>query len=352
MREYLFTPGPVMISKKIRKIGAQPLSYFRNNEFSAIINKCRDILLKISGAPNGSEVIFLTSSGSGVMEAAIINSCDNSGFATIINGGGFSQRFIEIFKCHDLPYKSLNLARNEQVNFDLINKSSFALVLNAHETSIGRLYDVQKFGKFCNENNILFIVDAISCFITDKINMQEQNIDILITTSNKGLALPPGLSIVILSPKAIKNLKNSRTLYFDFKRYLNDMSRFQTPFTPTISIFYQLFARLGEIEKKGVEKYQKNARNLAHIFRKGIANLPLEFYSNDMPNAMSAVIPTDSKKASQIISYFKQNYNIILTPSGGDLSEKLIRISHMGDMKKSDIDYLVKCFQQFYKGKK
>lgn len=352
MKEYLFTPGPVMICNKIRKIGSKPLSYFRNDEFSGIIKRCKEILLKISNAPKESEVLFLTASGSGVMEAAIINSCDNSGFATIINGGGFSQRFIEIFKTHNLNYKSLNLARNEEVNFDLIDKTSSHLVLNAHETSIGRLYDLQKFGEFTQKNDMLFIVDAISCFITDKIDMKAQNIDILITTSNKGLALPPGLAIVILSKKALQNLKNCASFYFDFKRYLSNMQRFQTPFTPTISIFYQLFARLSDIEKKGVEKYHKKAQNLAHIFRKGIANLPFEFYSKDMPNAMSAIMPTDNKTAPEIISHFKKTYNIILTPSGGDLSEKLIRISHMGDMKKSDVAYLIKCFKKFYKDEK
>lgn len=348
-KQYIFTPGPVPMSKKILKIGAKQLPYFRNEYFSNIVLSCKKNLLELAHAPKGSEVIFMTSSGTGAMEAAVMNLLSHEDRAIVINGGGFGQRFIDICNTHHIPNFNTKINKDDSIEFETLSSlNANAFLVNAHETTIGKLYNLNKIGQFCKKNNLLNIVDAISAFVCDEINMKKQHIDALIISSNKGLALPPGLGIVILSPKAILKLQEINSIYFNFKSYIHDMQRGQTPFTPAISIILQLNYRLQELKKQTIAKANKKTKKLANYFRKNIKDLPFEFYVKDMPNAMTTLSPTDGKLATQIIKDFEEQYNIILTPSGGELKEKLIRVSHMGNMNKKYITVLINALKDYY----
>ena len=348
-KQYIFTPGPVPMSKKILEIGSLQLPYFRNEYFSKIVLECKKDLLTLTNAPKGSEVIFMTSSGTGAMEAVIMNLLSKEDNAIVINGGGFGQRFVDICNTHNIPNFDIKINKDENINFEELSSiNTNAFIVNAHETTIGKLYNLNKIGQFCKKNNLLNIVDAISAFVCDEINMEKQHIDALIISSNKGLALPPGLGIVILSPKAVLKLQEINSIYFNFKSYIADIQRGQTPFTPAISIILQLNKRLKELKKQTIVKANKKIKKLANYFRKNIKDLPFEFYVKNMPNAMTTLTPTDGKLASQIIKDFEERYNIILTPSGGDLKEKLIRVSHMGNMNRKYIDVLINALKQYY----
>jgi aspartate aminotransferase-like enzyme len=348
-KQYIFTPGPVPMSKKILKIGSAQLPYFRNEYFSKIVLECKKDLLTLINAPKDSEVIFMTSSGTGAMEATIMNLLSKEDNAIIINGGGFAQRFVDICNIHNIPNFDIKINKDENINFEELSSiNANAFVVNAHETTIGKLYNLNKIGQYCKKNNLLNIVDAISSFVSDEINMIKHNIDALIISSNKGLALPPGLGIVVLSPKATLKLQEINSIYFNFKSYITDIQRGQTPFTPAISIILQLNKRLEELKKQTIAKANKKTKKLANYFRKNIKDLPFEFYVKNMPNAMTTLSPTDGKLASQIIKDFEERYNIILTPSGGDLKEKLIRVSHMGNMNKKYVDVLINALKQYY----
>ena len=348
-KQYIFAPGPVPMSKKILKIGSKQLPYFRNEYFSKIVLECKKDLLTLTNAPKDSEVIFMTSSGTGAMEAVIMNLLSKDDNAIIINGGGFGQRFVDICNTHNIPNFDIKINKDENINFEglsFFHANTF--IVNAHETTIGKLYNLNKIGQFCKKNNLLNIVDAISTFVCDEIDMKKQHIDALIISSNKGLALPPGLGIVVLSPKAILKLQEINSIYFNFKSYITDIQRGQTPFTPAISIILQLNKRLKELRKQTIVKANKKTKKLANYFRKNIKDLPFEFYVKNMPNAMTTLTPTDGKLATQIIEEFEERYNIILTPSGGDLKEKLIRVSHMGNMNRKYIDVLINALKQYY----
>lgn len=349
-KQYIFTPGPVPMSRRILKIGSRQVPYFRNESFSNKMFESKKLLLKLVNAKKNSEVVFLASSGTGAMEASIINTLSKDDEAIVVNSGGFGQRFVDICENHKVKVDEIKVSKDEDINFEKIKvDNQKAFVVNAHETTIGKLFDLEKIGKFCKEKSILNIVDAISTFVCDEIDMKKQNIDVLIISSNKGLALPPGLSMVVLSPKAIKSLKNTQTLYFDFKDYISNIKRGQTPFTPPVSILLQLNERLKEIDNIGIKKVNEKTKKLAKYFRKKIKSLPYEFYVENMPNAMTTLMVKDKVKAYEIVDYFEKNYNIILTPSGGELKDKLIRVSHMGNMSKKYIDVLINHLKKYHK---
>jgi len=348
---YIFTPGPVKMSEEILAIGAKQTPYFRNSAFSDVTFYCEKTLLKMLNAPSGSRVIFLTASGTAGMESVVMNLLDTDDNALVVNGGGFGSRFVDICESYEVPHVNFKVENTNLSDIEnLAPKEKFsALVVNAHETSVGHIYDLSALGEYSKKNNLLYIVDAISMFITDPIDMKKQNIDAVIISSQKALALPPGLSMVVLSPKALAKVKDVKSHYFNFKNYLKDGERGQTPYTPAVTIMLQLQARLEQLDREGgVEKSIEKAEKLAEYFREKIKPLPLKANSEFMPNAMTTLTPTDGKSAFDIVEDLEERYKVMICPNGGEMKDKIFRVSHMGDMDEAYVDVLIDALFDYY----
>ena len=352
---YIFTPGPVKMSQEIMDIGAKQTPYFRNCEFSDVTFACERGLLEMLNAPKGSKVIFLTASGTAGMESVVMNLLSQDDNALVVNGGGFGGRFVDICKTHDISHTDFKVANTNLSDIEaLAPKEDYsALIVNAHETSVGHLYDLNAMGAYAQKNNMLYIVDAISMLVTDKLDMQESNIDVVIASSQKGLALPPGLTMVILNPKALEKVQEIKSLYFNFKDYLSNGERGQTPYTPAVTIMLQLEARLSQIKRLGgVEATIANAKAMSEYFRQSIKGLPLKAYTPYMPNAMTTLTPTDGKSAMDIVNGLEEAYKVMVCPNGGELREVIFRVSHMGEMTKEYTDVLIDALYDYYKIKR
>jgi aspartate aminotransferase-like enzyme len=180
--------------------------------------------------------------------------------------------------------------------------------------------------------------------------MSAQNIDVVIASSQKGLALPPGLTMVILAPKALECVQKLNALYFNFEDYLRNAKRGQSPYTPAGTIMLQLEARLAQIEREGgVSASIAHAKAMAEYFRDNIKALPLEAYTPFMPNAMTTLTPTDGKSAMDIVNDLEAKYKVMVCPNGGAERERIFRVSHMGDMNKAYIDVLIDALYDYYK---
>lgn len=353
--KYIFTPGPVKMADDILALGAQQTPYFRNEAFSNVLLECEINLLQLVNAPQGSRVIFLTASGTAAMESTVVNLIGTNDRTVVINGGGFGQRFVDICNLHKIDSINLKIKNNDLSDVNVLEKyknDANILLINAHETSVGILYDLESLGNFCKHNDILNIVDGISMFVTDELDMQQFNIDTLILSSQKGLALPPGISMVVLTPKALEKLQPKSSLYFDFRSYLDDGSRGQTPYTPAVTILLQLHYRLDQIMKSGIDSENNKAKEIAKYFRDSIDQLPLQCYNQNMPNAMTTLTPTDEKSASKIVKDLDEIYDVVVAPNGGDLKEKIFRVSHMGAMTKEYTDILIDALYDYYKIKR
>lgn len=348
---YLFTPGPVKIPQYILDIGGRQTPYFRNRSFSELFWDCERMLLAMAGAPSGSRVVFFAASGTGAMEATVINLLSRQDRTIVINGGGFGQRFVDICRFHDLPVVE-HLTDGDNLShpaaLEAYKGTSSALLINAHETTTGVLYDLDAIGGHCRKNKVFLIVDAISMFVTDRVNMTEQGIDALIISSHKGLALPPGVSMVILSPAALARIGQARSYYFDFRRSLEDGVRGQTPFTPAVTIMLQLHARLRQITHDSVEHEIDKAKGIADYFRRHVTAWPLEFFSRFMPNAMTALKTTNGQSALKIVEMLSARHNVVVAPCGGAMQEVVFRVSHMGDMTTAYVDVLISALDQLY----
>lgn len=353
----IFTPGPVKMSEEILQVGAKQTPYFRNSGFSEVTFACENGLLEMVNAPEGSKVIFLTASGTAGMESAVMNLLNKNDNALVVNGGGFGARFVDICFTHEIPHTNFKVKNTNLTDIASLvdaeglapNEAYTSLVVNAHETSVGHLYNLNAMGEYAKKNNMLYIVDAISMLVTDPLDMQKSNIDVVIAGSQKGLALPPGLAIVILSPKAIKKLQDINSLYFNFKDYLRNGERGQSPYTPAVTIMLQLDARLKQIKKRGgITQSIDNAKEVADYFRKSIKALPLKEYTPYMPNAMTTLTPTDGKSAMDIVNDLEANYKVMVCPNGGAERDIVFRISHMGEMTKEYTDILINALHDYY----
>lgn len=347
----IFTPGPVKMSEEILQVGALQTPYFRNSEFSEVTFDCENGLLEMVNAPEGSKVIFLTASGTAGMEAAVMNCLNQDDNALVVNGGGFGQRFVDICATHDIPHTNFKVKNTNLIDIESLapDETYTALIVNAHETSVGHLYNLDAMGEYATKNDMLYIVDAISMLVTDPLDMQQSNIDVVIASSQKGLALPPGLTMVILNPKALNKLHNINSLYFNFKDYLTNGERGQTPYTPAVTIMLQLHARLNQIKKRGgIKQSIANAKEVANYFRQSIKALPLKEYTTYMPNAMTALSPSDGKSAMDIVNALEKNYKVMVCPNGGAERDRVFRVSHMGEMTKEYTDILINALHDYY----
>ena len=268
---YIFTPGPVKMSEEIMQIGAMQTPYFRNCEFSDVTYACEKGLIEMVNAPEGSKVIFLTASGSAGMESVVMNLLTKDDNALVVHGGGFGGRFVDICTTHDVPHTDFKVSHTNLSDIEtLAPKENYtSLIVNAHETSVGHLYDLNAMGAYAKKNEMLYIVDAISMLVTDPLDMQASGIDVVIASSQKGLALPPGLTMVILAPGALEKVQDVRSLYFNFKDYLRNAERGQTPYTPAVTIMLQLEARLEQIKRRGgVGQSITQAKHIAELLQR------------------------------------------------------------------------------------
>ena len=349
-----FTVGPVQSSEEILEIGSEQVPYFRTPEFSRIMLENEELIKKLAKAPNDAKAVFLTGSGTAAMEATVMNVLTKEDKALIINGGSFGARFVKLCQLHGVAYEELKLTTGHGFTSKDLEKyqdSGFTCALvNYHETSTGELYDINLLSEFCKQNNMLLIVDCISAFLADEFDMEKLNADVMITGSQKALACPPGISIIILSDRAVKRVYNneSKSMYLDLKNALENAKRGQTPFTPAVSILRQINKRLHLIEANGgINKSINSTKELASYFRAAIKDLPLEIVPDNCSNAVTALHPLKNN-AYEIFAILKDNYHIWVCPNGGELKDKIFRVGHIGALTKEDYDKLLSALRQMH----
>ena len=350
-----FTVGPVMSSEQVLSIGAEQVPYFRTPEFSTIMLENEKYMLEYSKAPEGSKAVFMTCSSTGSMEAVIMNCFTKKDKLLVINGGSFGHRFVELCEIHGIQYVALELEKGRKLTkeklYEYDNQGFTGLLVNVDETSTGVLYDTMMIGEFCKNNKMFFVCDCVSSFLADPFDMAECGADVMITGSQKVLACPPGVSIIVLAPKGLDRVKASmtKTMYFDLKDALKNQERGQTPFTPAVGILLQINERLREIDRLGgadveIERVAAQARD----FREKIKGLPFELVSESPANGVTSVHP-ENADAYNIFLKLKDEYGIWICPNGGDMKNTIFRVGHIGALTHNDNTTLVNAFKDLQK---
>ena len=349
----LFTCGPVQMYPSTAIIRSKGFTYFRTKEYGDMVN---NILKEISlylGNTNELATIYLASSGTGAMEAAVENCINKADKSLVINGGGFGKRFCELLDWHEKNYTSIDLNWNEKLTCEHLEKYNdkgyTTLFVNIHETTSGQLYDINLISDFCKKNNMFLIVDAISSFLADEYNMEKYGIDLTIISSQKGLCCSPGCSIISFSDrmknKIYKNDLKVSSRYFDFKDYFINIERGQTPYTPPVLVMYEIKDMLNIIESHGgIYNWINNIENKSLYFRQKAKKIGCNIPEYPLSNMLTPIFFKDSN-AYDVIQILKNKYQIFVNPCGGELASKLLRISHIGNTDVKDIDDLIEKIQ-------
>lgn len=331
-----FTVGPVMSSEEVLEVASHSTPYFRTSEFSNVMLENEKLILEFLDAPKDSRCVFLTTSGTGAMESVVMNVLNNDDQVIVINGGSFGQRFVDLCKMHKRNYTEVKCEFGHQLKLEQLQglENHTALLINMHETSSGVLYDMEMISKFCKENNILLIIDAISAFIADELDMSKLDAAVVLTGSQKALACQPGIAVIALASSAIKRIEENeeKCMYLSLKEALKNMERGQTPFTPAVTTLLQINKRLKLISNRGgIAKERESIAKLAEDFRNNINDLPFEYVSESMSNAVTALHPT-TVGAKKIIEVLKDEYHIWVCPNGGDKADTVFRVGHIGNI--------------------
>ncbi len=353
-----FTVGPVMSCEEVLLVGGEQVPYFRTPEFSALMFENEKLILEFADAPKDSKAVFMTNSSTGSMEAAVMNCFSETDKILVVNGGSFGARFVQICEIHGIPHDVLRIEAGKGLSkerlYEYDNKGYTGLLVNIGETSTGVLYDSEMIGEFCRKNGIFYVCDCVSSFLADPFDMAGCGADVMITGSQKALACPPGISVIILAPRAVERVKSKKvkSLYFNLSEALANMERGQTPFTPAVGILRQINARLKCIEAEGGSESEiKRVELLAKDFREKIKNLPFEMFSEAPANGVTSLHPY-KENAYDIFTELKDNYGIWVCPNGGDMKNRIFRVGHIGSLTVADNDTLIDAFNDLnIKGK-
>lgn len=337
----LFTIGPVEMFPSTLDVRSKQVPYFRNGEFSSVVKDASAGLQELAGAGKGARTILLTCSGTGAMEAVVLNCLGRDDKALVIDGGSFGHRFRKLLDLHKIDHEALELSWDEELTSSHLgafaNKGFTALLVNLDETSTGQLYNLDLLSSFCRQNHMKLVVDSISAFLSDPIDFDKAGIDALIVSSQKALSLAPGLSCVILSERMVGSILEKPSdeacpcMYFDFTDYLSNGLRGQTPFTPAVGVVYELKQRVESLITGGGARAEvERVKGIAADFRARLKSLPITVPEYPLSNALTPII-FDDADAKAVLARLEKEYGYVLNPCGGDRANTMARVAHVGN---------------------
>jgi len=330
----LLTPGPTQIPEKILSQFATPILHHRTPQFESIFQSVQKKAQTLFCT--NEPVLFLTSSGTGAMEASVSNLFSPHDEVLVLNVGKFGERWSKISKAYNCKVHEIKLNPSDDIKIEDIDKTLSgiqnpkAVLFQAVETSTGTSLPVKEIANLIQKKypNTLCVVDGITGVGVVPIEMDAWGIDVLITGSQKALMLPPGLALISLSKKAWHFCEQSKNpkFYFDLKKEKSMQSKFQTAWTPAISLICALDEALNLILEEGLESLYLRHKNLAESIRLGIQKLGLKLLSKNPSQAVTAVLVPqeiqDGKKRTYYI-YGKNHFSIL---DSAELSQNLKEI--------------------------
>lgn len=328
MQSYVF---PGNIDESIMAIGALPFLYMRTEAFSDINKESERILLDLIHCTDGRTIIY-TGSGTGAMSAVVENYCTTRKKAFVIDGGSFGHRWFEICKYYSVPVVDYNVPFAKDINYADLEKAveveqPDVFLCQHHETSTGQLFNLKEISRICHKYNVSLVVDVISSFLAEELNMDDLGIDICVTSTQKGLNIPPGLSVLFFSKKLNGYKFHHKGYYWDFEDNFNNLKRGQTPFSPATILYLQLHARLKQLQTEGGE--QKNIDKVKHralYFRELCKKYGWDVLA-DNPSMAVTGFQTKDTPERKIFKGLIAKYDTYIMPGS---VPGFYRVSHMG----------------------
>ncbi len=349
LKNRVLTPGPVAVPEFVMLEMAKPLIHHRTSEFEEIFNNATQDLKELFQTKE--EVLILASSGTGAMEAAVSNSFSKNDKVIVVNGGKFGERWLKICQAFQLNVIELAVEWGESVDTNKIkeilakNDDVKGVLVQASETSTGVEHPIKEIAKITKKmGNTILVVDGITGVGVFPIAFDDWGIDILIGGSQKAFMLPPGLAFISLSKKAWEFTKNANlpNFYFDLGAALKNSLKHTSPWTPAVTLIIGLGAVLKHFKSIGFNQVYERCSIMSQATREGFKAIGLESFAKKHPSpALSVICSPSNIDAGLIIKKLKDNYGIIVAGGQDQAKGKILRITHMGDVDKSDMIALI-----------
>ena len=342
-KHYLLSPGPTPIPEGVLAAATYPMIHHRTPEFSRIFMEVVTSIKTIFQTQN--DVYILASSGSGAMEAAVVNTLSPGDSAIVINGGKFGNRWGKICRAYGVSVREIILEwgepyTKEQLSEELeINPDANAVFSTLAETSTGTEYDIHGYGEVVALSKAILVVDGISGIGAISCPMDDWNLDVLLSASQKSFMAPPGLAYISFSKKAWKLVEQSTLpkFYFDAKEAKTSIERETSPWTPAISLILQQLEALKIIEKIGMENLIDHHRILAEATRAGVQSIGLELLSKQPANILTAVKTPSGIDGEILVETMQEKYKTYIAGAQDPHQGNFFRIAHLGYMGGFDV---------------
>ncbi len=342
--ERLYTPGPTPIPERIRRVMSEPIIHHRTAEFTEIFRDVSAGLKPLFGTTQ--DVMTLAASGTGGLEAAVANCCQSGQTLVSVNAGKFGERWTDLGRAYRLDVAELTVpygqvATPEQLAdfLDAQPHTVQAVGLTHSETSTGALHDIKELASVARDRGALVMVDAITSLGVHPIQMDEWGLDAVISGSQKGLMLPPGLAFVSLSEKARAAMIHADLprFYFDLAEAAKQLAKGTTPFTPAISLIIGLKESLAMLNEEGLDQVFARHARLAAAAREGVRALGLPLFAASPSNGVTSVGPITEPNPDLLVKTLRANHGMRLAGGQGTMKGKIFRIGHMGAYNDQDV---------------
>jgi aspartate aminotransferase-like enzyme len=340
---YLLSPGPAPVPEHVLAAAAEPIIHHRTPEFSKIFMEVSEGLKTVFGTKE--EVYVLTSSGSGAMETAVVNTLSPGDKAVTINAGKFGERWGNICKAYGIAHKEIVVEWGKdftkaQLEAELkAMPDCKAVFCQLSETSTGAIYDIKGFAEAVAATPAILVVDGISGMGVMPCPMDAWGIDVCVSGSQKSFMIPPGLAYISFSPKAWKSVETAKCpkFYFDAGKARKNLANKTTPWTPAISLVIQQKKALDIITGMGLESLYAHHRILGDATRAGIKALGLELLSEKPGNILTAVKTPAGIDGVKIVKTMQSKYMAYIQGAQDPNKGKFFRIAHLGYMGGFDV---------------
>jgi len=342
-------PGPTPCPENVLQAMRKQMINHRGKEFAELLSEATSKLKEFFQTKE--DVFILTCSGTGAMEAAIVNSLSPGDKVLSLSIGVFGDRFATIAEQFGADVTRLSFEWGQAVDPDAAKRALEAdprikaVLVTHNETSTGATNDLAAIGSVVREYDKLLLVDAISSLGCIDLQTDAWGCDVVVTGSQKGWMVPPGLAFVSVSERAWKAHAEAKMprFYWDFTKAKDFLEKDQTPFTPAVSLFYALDAALKMLADEGLSNIFARHARLGQKAREGVKSLGLSLFANEScaSNTITAILSPDGVDSKKLVQTVREEHGIVLAGGQGSLAGKIFRIGHLGFVNDADIDDVI-----------
>ena len=343
MKKYLLAPGPTPVPEEALLELAKPIYHHRTPQFKKLFKEVCEGLKQVFLTKN--DVFVFAASGTGAMEAAVVNVLKADDTALVVQGGKFGERFGEICKAYSIETEIMDIEWGEAAEPAEIEKrlkanpKIAAVFVTLCETSTGVHTDVRAIGEIVKRTDAVLVVDGISSVGAVECRTDEWGIDMLVVGSQKALMLPPGLAFLAVSAKAWKKIEENSpsAYYFDLKAAKKALDKGDTAYTPALTLIIALKKTIDMILAQGLENVWARCSLLAKAARAAACALGLELFARSPSDAVTAIRLPEGIDGEAVPKKMRDEYGVTIAGGQAKLKGKIVRIAHMGHISGFDV---------------